>query len=157
MKGLRPWQEAEWWIMQAASANLTSVMCWVITAQTIASPDPGDVLLHFFRHLYNSLPVDFTSAEKQENWTVFPETARTGMPIFSWSFRVRTQLPRPCLAGGPGVSSSREIRSRAFPQRWPHISHDARWLRGLEMGCGISSLRLSQSPSITRGPPSNMG
>ena len=154
MKGLRPWQETEWWIMQAASANLTSVMCWVIIAQTIASPDPGNVLLHFWGHLYKRMTVDFTSGEKQENWTVFSETARTRMPIFSWPFRVWTQLPRPCLAGGPGVSSSWEIRSRAFPQGWPCISHDA---RGLRTGNGMwHLLRLSQSPSIARGPPSNM-
>lgn len=64
MKGLRPWQEKEWWIMQATSANLTPVMCWVIIAQTIASPDPRNVVLHFLRHLYKRVTVDFTSREK---------------------------------------------------------------------------------------------
>lgn len=57
--------------MQAASANLTSVMCWVIIAQTIASPDPGNVLLHFLRHLYKRVTVDSTSRENQGNWTAF--------------------------------------------------------------------------------------
>ena len=56
----------------------------------------------------------------------------------------------------PGVQSSWEIRPCAFPQRWPFISCDTRWLRGLEKGYGISSLRLSQSLSITP-TPNNMG
>lgn len=50
--------------MQAASANLTSVMCWVIIAQTIASPDPRNVVLHFLRHLYKRVTADFTRREK---------------------------------------------------------------------------------------------
>lgn len=56
--------------MQAASDNLTSVMCWVIIAQTIASPDPGNVLLHFLKRLYKRVTVDFTKRERQENRAV---------------------------------------------------------------------------------------
>lgn len=134
--------------MQAASANLTSVMCWVIIAQTIASPDPGNVVLHSLRHLYKRVTAHFTSREKEENWTVFPETAWTRTPTSSWPFQVWKQLSHRHLAGHTGVSSNRERRSGAFPQWWPFIRHDTRWLRGLEMGCGISYRRLRGPVSI---------
>lgn len=80
MKGLGSCQENEWWIMQAASRNLTSAMCRVIIAQTIASPDPGNVVLHFFRHLYKRVTANLTSRKLWENMPIFPETAWTGCP-----------------------------------------------------------------------------
>lgn len=111
-------------------------------------PDPGNVVLHLLRRLYKRVTADFISREKQENWTVFPETAWAGMPASSWPLRVWTQLPHPRWAGGHGVSPNREIRSGAFPQRWPFIRRDTQWLRGQEMGCGISCRRFRESESI---------
>lgn len=156
MKGLRPWQETEWWIMQAASANLTcDVLGYNCTNYSV--PRSGKCAFTLFQTSLTKGWQQISQVERNmKTGLFFPKTAWTGVPTFSWSFRVWTRLPCPCLAGGTGVSSSREIRSSAFPQGWPFIRRDTRWLRGLEMGCGNSSLRLSQSPSITRVPPSNM-
>lgn len=106
--------------MQAASAHPTSVMCWLIIAQTIASPDPGNVVLHFLRHPYIS-----QAERKKETGPCF-QKRRGPDALHLLALPSSDMAFAPRLAAGTGVSASREIRSGAFPQRWPFIRPDTR-------------------------------
>lgn len=94
--------------MQAASAHLTSVMCWVIIAQTIACPDPGNVLLHFLRHLYKRVTVDSSSREKQGNWTAFSRNGTDWDAHLLLALQSVDSAPLPMFGSRPLVSRPAE-------------------------------------------------
>lgn len=55
--------------------------------------------------------------KNKETGLLFPGTARTGMPTFSWPFRVWTQLPCPCLAAGPWCPVQLRNKASCLPTR----------------------------------------
>lgn len=105
-----------------------SGMCWVIIAQILASPDLGNVVLHFLRHCQQRVTADLTSGEKQGNEKGFPETEWLGcpsrQPLWVWIL-----LGCPQLAGGTGICFSREKKSGVFPHCWLFIRHDIEGIR----------------------------
>lgn len=95
--------------------------------------------------------------KNEETGLLFPGTARTRMPTFSWPFKVWTQLPWSCLAGGPWCpiqlrnKTSRLPTRMAIYQLWRLVTQGT--------GNGIWHLLTeteSESTHYTR-TPSNMG
>lgn len=140
------------WVMNYASIERQSDFCDVLGYNCTNYCIPGSRKSHFalsqtslqrgdirFHKRIETRKLDFFFFFKQHGLECPSPPGPSGCGL---------SFPYPHLAGSTGVSSSWEIRSGAFPQWQPFIRHDTRWLRRLEMGCGISSLRLRESESI---------
>lgn len=133
------------------SANLTSVMCWVIIAQTIASPDPS-IGFYTFSDICTKGWQWIPQVENQGNWDSFSRDGTDWDAHLLLAHRCALSSVAHVWQEAPGVWSSWEMG--LMP------SHKGGHLSAVMLGdsgdwkwdCGISSLRLSQSLSITCGP-----